>query len=331
MTDVSLVTGGSGFIGWWVVRTLVERGERVRVFDLCEPPERIDGVEFVRGSVNDPVSLRAAMGGIQSVHHLAATAGLWSRDRGVYERVNHLGTCATLDAAAACGVRCFVHVSSATALATKHARAERVSRDGRPWLPDPDGALGSYSRSKILAERAAYAANADGMSVVVATVTTPLGPGDRTPTPPTQLLIDLLRGRIPAMLTMTWRVADVRDAAHAIVAAGELGEPGRRYVIQGEAWTTDRLLECVAWASGSRMPKLRAPYAIALATAHAGEAAARLTGRAPKASIEGVRLARATIDLSGEPGAGDLGVTIRPADESIRDAIAWLRDSGMVS
>ncbi len=328
MTGVALVTGGSGYIGWWVVRVLVERGMRVRVFDLSEPPETIDGVEFVRGSVNDPESLRAAMRDVDRVHHLAATAGLWSRDRGVYELVNHLGTRATLDAAAAGGVRRFVHVSSATAIATARPRAERVSRDGRPWLPDPRDALGLYSRSKILAEQAAYAAHAEGLPVVVATVTTPIGPGDRTPTPPIQLLIDLMRGRIPAMLPMTWRLADVRDTARAIVAAGELGEPGRRYVLHGETWTTDRLLESVASASGSKMPKLRAPYAIALAAAHAGEAAARLTGRAPKASIEGVRLARASFDFSGEPGADDLGVTIRPAEESIRDAIAWLRDSG---
>lgn len=328
MTGLSLVTGGSGFIGWWVVRALVERGGIVRVFDLCEPPEKLDGVEFARGSVDDLNSISAASRDADRVYHLAATAGLWSRDRGVYERINHLGTRATLDAAAAAGARRFVHVSSATALAIARPGAERASRDGRPWLPDPRGALGLYSRSKILAENAAYAAHSDGLPVVVATVTTPIGPGDRTPTPPTQLLIDLMRGGIPAMLPMTWRLADVRDTARAIVAAGELGEPGRRYVLHGEAWTTDRLLESVASASGSKMPRLRAPYAIALAAAHAGEAAARLTGRAPKASIEGVRLARASFDFSDEPGAADLGVTIRPAEESIRDAVAWLRETG---
>lgn len=330
MTGVSLVTGGSGFIGWWVVRVLAQRGGRVRVFDIREPPEQIDGVEFVRGSVNDMVSLRAALRGVECVHHFAATAGLWSRDRGVYERVNHRGTCTTLEAAAASDVRRFVYVSSATALAA-HSRAGGSSVDGRPWLPEPRDALGPYSRSKILAERAAYSARAAGLEVVVTTVTTPIGPGDRTPTPPTKLIIDLMLGRIPAMVPMTWLLADVRDTARAIVAAGEVGASGRRYVLHGEAWTTDRLLEAVASASGVRMPTVRAPLVLALAAAYAGDALSRLTGREPKASVEGVRLARASIDLSAEAGAADLGVTMRPVDESIRDAVEWLREHGVGS
>ncbi len=333
MSGVALVTGGSGFIGWWVTRALAARGCAVRVLDVHPPPEELPGVEFAQGSILDPEALREAMRGVDRAHHLAAMAGLWSRERGLYERLNHQGTRAALDAAMEAGVRRFVHVSSATALAFRRGRSARRAAlaNGAPPLPAAEETLGPYSRSKNLAERAAYAAAERGLGVVVATVTTPIGPGDRTRTPPTQLLIDLMRGDVPATLPMAWRLSDVRDTAEGIAAAGEVGEAGRRYMLHGETWTTERLLEAVGEASGRPMPRARAPFQLALAAAHAGEALSRVTGRAPKASVEGVRLARAEIDLSKEAGAEDLGVTIRPAEESISDAVAWLREREAVS
>ena len=172
-----------------------------------------------------------------------------------------------------------------------------------PALPDPRSALGPYARSKILAERAVYEATRAGVPCVVTTITTPIGPGDPTPTPPTQLLIDLMRGRVPAMMDMPWHLSDVRDIAHAICNAPDMGVPGRRYILRGETWTTERLLQTLSSLCQRPMPGVRAPYALALAIASMGEASSRITGRPPRAFVEGVRLARARMDLDSDPGA----------------------------
>lgn len=76
----ALVTGGAGFIGSHTVDALLARGFRVRVLDLLVPPVH-DGsvpayvpkeVEFIRGDVRDPATLRAALEDVQVVYHMAA-------------------------------------------------------------------------------------------------------------------------------------------------------------------------------------------------------------------------------------------------------------------
>ena len=80
-----LVTGGAGFVGRHLVKTLVMAGDRVRVLDslseqihgpsAATPPE-LAGAEFVHGDVRDPDRLTAALVGVDAVVHLAAETGV---------------------------------------------------------------------------------------------------------------------------------------------------------------------------------------------------------------------------------------------------------------
>ena len=69
-----LVTGGTGFIGSHVVDRLVERGIRVRVFDMI--PSQTRDVEHYQGSLLELEQLRMGMSGVDAVFHLAAVANV---------------------------------------------------------------------------------------------------------------------------------------------------------------------------------------------------------------------------------------------------------------
>jgi NADH dehydrogenase len=107
-----LVTGGTGFIGPYVVHALRARETHVRA--LVRDPARATrltswGVELATGDVTDPGSLRAASEGVDAVVHLVAIIRGRPAD---FERVMSQGTRNVVAAAQEAGVRRFVLASA---------------------------------------------------------------------------------------------------------------------------------------------------------------------------------------------------------------------------
>ena len=150
----------------------------------------------MHGSVLDPAALRTALDGVAHAYHLAAVAHLWSPDRADFDRVNRQGTEALLRAAAEAGVRRVIHCSTEAVLFPKRPNGAAIDETSLPPLSDMPG---PYTRSKRLAEDAALAAAQDGLDVVIASPSVPIGPGDRNLTPPAAMLSLFLRGR-PGLL-----------------------------------------------------------------------------------------------------------------------------------
>ncbi|MFJ8477570.1 NAD-dependent epimerase/dehydratase family protein [Kitasatospora sp. NPDC094011] len=117
-----LVTGGAGFIGSEVVRTLVAAGHQVRVLDALLPavhpsgvmPGLPGGVEAQRGDVRDAAAVEQALAGVDAVCHQAAMVGLGLDldDAPDYAGCNDFGTAVLLAAMARAGVRDLVLAGS---------------------------------------------------------------------------------------------------------------------------------------------------------------------------------------------------------------------------
>jgi nucleoside-diphosphate-sugar epimerase len=156
----SLVTGGGGFLGLYVVEQLVARGDRVRV--LCRgayPRLKELDVEVVRGDVRDPIAVRDACQGIDTVFHTAAIAGIWGRWREFYE-INTVGTRNVIAGCHTAGVGKLVYTSSPSVVydGRDHFNADES-------LPYPASFLCHYPRSKAIAEQEVLAANGrDGLA-----------------------------------------------------------------------------------------------------------------------------------------------------------------------
>ena len=105
-----LVTGGSGYFGSVVVRHLRARGDRVRVFDLIDAPDRPAEVELVQGDIRNPDDVRKALVDVDVVHHNVAVVPL-GKNKELFWTVNRDGTRVLLDEARRAGVRKIVNVS----------------------------------------------------------------------------------------------------------------------------------------------------------------------------------------------------------------------------
>jgi nucleoside-diphosphate-sugar epimerase len=224
----ALVTGGSGFVGGYLIRALRAQGHVARgLARSAEAARAVEdaGAEPVRGDLDDPAGLRDAMRGADLVFHAAAKVDEWGRPA-EFERVNVEGTKNVLWAARRAGVGRVVHVST-----------EAVLRDGRPLVEVDERAplarrpVGWYARSKRDAERAALAANGDGLETVVVRPVFVWGPGDTGWLPGLREAVRTGRfrwidgGRRPISTT------HVANAAHGLVLASERGRAGEVYFV----------------------------------------------------------------------------------------------------
>jgi len=320
---LSLVTGGAGFVGRHLVEALQRRGEAVRVLDLVP----VMGVDSVVGSILDPEAAAGSMRGADTVFHLAGNAQLWSADAAEFDRVNHLGTRMVAEAARAAGVRRFVHCSSLTTLVGVGTSIGASTANESVRLAAEE-MLGPYPRSKLLAERAAAAS---GLDCVIAIPTEPLGPGDESLTPPTRLILDLLAGKTPATIDCMLNFVDVRSLAQGLIAARDKGRRGERYLFGGENVSMRRLLASLEEATGVAMPRMELPYAVAFLAGLIDTAiVSRLTGKAPKAPLTGVRLAGRRVEFSSAKAEAELGWQSAPFEQALRSALDWYAAEGLI-
>ncbi|GAC1451316.1 MAG: NAD-dependent epimerase/dehydratase family protein [Isosphaeraceae bacterium] len=324
-----MVTGGAGFIGSHLVERLAERGERVRVVE--RPGAKVDHlptqVEVVRADIREREEVVRALQGARRVYHLAANPNLWVRDRAEFEAVNHRGTIHVLDAAIDVGAERVLHTSTESILTCARQRGP-IAEDVIVTLAD---AVGPYCRSKLRAENEAMARAQSGRPVVIANPTMPVGPGDHGLSPPTRLIRDFCRGRLPARMDCTLNLIDVRDVAEGMVRIMERGKPGRRHLLGGENLTLLEMLVVLSELTGVPVPRWRVPYRIGLAVAWWSEAwADHVSGRPPRATVTGVRLTRRTMHFDASRSLAAIGLIPRPVRLSLADAVTWLRQTGQL-
>ena len=324
----SLVTGATGFLGSHVARQLAARGEHVRVLARPSSDRRALAdlpVEIVEGDLRDAASLEQVMGGVGRVFHVAADYRLWAPDtREIYES-NVTGTRNLLAAARKARVERFIYTSTVATVAVD--RGELPSEATESTV---DEMVGHYKRSKWMAEQEARRAADEGMPVVIAMPTTPVGPGDWKPTPTGKVVVDFLNGRMQGYVETGLNFVGVEDAAAGHLLAAEKGKVGERYLLGAENLTLKQLLDELARIAGRPAPRLKVPHAIALIAAYADASFSRLRGRAPQITIEGVKIARHMMFVDCSKAQRELGFAPGPVAAALERAVRWYEANGYV-
>jgi dihydroflavonol-4-reductase len=194
-----------------------------------------------------------------------------------------------------------------------------------------DEAIGAYKKSKVAAEHLVRRMVGEGLPAVIVNPSTPIGPRDVKPTPTGRIIIEAAEGRIPAYVDTGLNVVHVDDVAAGHVAALQLGRIGERYILGGENMSLVDLLGRIARSVGQSPPTIRIPLELIYPVAIVTEALARITGKEPFVTLDGLRLAKYRMYFSSAKAKRELGYRTRPVDEGILDAIAWFRQAGMLS
>ena len=320
-----LVTGASGFIGWHVARKLRERGFPVRA--LVRPTSQLRelDVEVFPGDLRDPASIERAVSGCGVVFHIAADYRLWAKDPSELYRSNVDGTRNVLEAARKACVERVVYTSTVGCIGIP------MDRPGDETVPVTIGEMkGAYKRSKFQAEQVALEYAKSGLPVVIVNPTAPVGDHDFKPTPTGKIIVDFVRGAMPAFLDTGLNLIDVRDTADGHVLACERGSSGQKYILGCENLTLEQIFAHLQRISGRKAPRWRIPYAVAYTAGVVSTGWANLSGREPRAPLDAVKMARKKMFVTAEKAKRELGFRPGSVDGALRRAVDWFRANGYV-
>lgn len=321
---LNLVTGGTGFVGRYLVRALCEAGERVRV--LARDPTKMSAlpaVEHWRGDVTDARTLRGVCRGVSRVYHLAAcghVSAVSGAARAEFMRVNVDGTRNLLEACSRERPEKLVHFSSTAAMGLIPSSSIDENALPRPITP--------YQQSKFESERVALElGGALGIPSVVVRPCMIYGPGGKGEFYKFAAL--MRRGLFPrvGLGPSLTPLVHVRDVVKGALLAAERGRSGEVYLLASATsipLADLRRLIVQAWGTRAFYPFVPTP--LMLAVAHAFEVWSRISGKPPMATRQNVRSTVIGRQFSIEKSRRELGYApaISFAD-GIAETVAWFK------
>ncbi|MBT9471538.1 MAG: NAD-dependent epimerase/dehydratase family protein [Pseudomonadota bacterium] len=323
MVETVLVTGGTGFVGGWCIRELLERGYAVRTTlrSLSKEPalRAAVGAEgpagerlavFIADLTSDE-GWGAAMAGCDYVLHVASPLGGGVDDEALIGPARD-GTLRVLRAAVAAGVKRVVMTSAAAT--ARPPRDSGKDSDESVWADPADPQFDGYRRSKILAERAAWDFMASAGGVTTLTTVLPsavFGPVlSKENLGSVRIIQGIMQGRPARLPRLGFWVVDVRDLADIHIRAMTSPDAaGQRFIAAGDyMWMEDmaKALRSALGPAAAKVPTRRMPdFAFRLAS--------RFT---PQLRFFTPELGR-KMGLSSEKARRVLGFSPRPATTTV--------------
>jgi dihydroflavonol-4-reductase len=326
----ALVTGATGFLGASVARVLLERGRDVRLLvrptSDCSNIAGLD-VEIHVGDLRDAAAVSAAVARCGEVYHVGAEYRFWSEHATPMYESNVGGTANVMEACLEHDVERVVYTSTVGTIGLGAVGPMGACDERSPMAPGQIS--GHYKRSKLEAEETALAYVSQGLPLVVVNPSAPMGPWDRKPTPTGQIIVDFMRGHMPAYVDTGLNVVHARDVAIGHVLAAERGRVGERYILGNRNMSLADILATLGKLTGRAAPKIRIPHGVAwLAAAVSTTIADRFTRRPPGIAIEAVRMAKYKMYFSAAKAVAELGLPQTDVERAFIDALDWFSARG---
>jgi dihydroflavonol-4-reductase len=321
------ITGGTGCIGSNLAATLSANGVHVRTFRRPSSDTRaLDGidVEYVPGDIREPASLRAAITGFDTVFHTAALVTFAAKERFRQMQVNVEGTRNVVHACLDAGVSRLVHVSSVATIGPTIGAEPADESTPYGWGETP-----GYKYSKYLAEQEVRKGIAKGLTAVFVNPTVVVGERD-IHCHGSHFILAVKKGLVPLYIAGGMNVVYVGDVVRGMIAAGEKGRIGERYILGGHNMTHMDIFTRTAMIVGGRKPFARIPRLALLAVSGVLEAASSLFGTKPLLAFDLARQAGLFLYYSSAKAERELGYICSTFEEMVRAAYRWYKENGFI-
>ena len=324
MSNLSVITGAAGYVGYGLVQELLSRGERLRLL-LLEPWPPFDNLpcEIVYGDITKPETIAHTFEGAHTVYHLAGLVEIRKGREDLVWRVNVDGTHNVIAACKKSGVRRLVYCSSVDAIAP--APHGTVMRE--PASFGVAGLSGTYGKTKAVATQSALNSACEGFEVTACMPSAVIGPYDYNAAAIGVMVRTCMRIRMPAGLRGGgYNFVDVRDVAFGLAQAAS-APSGESYLLTGEYLDVSDFIALLTELTGREPPGLSVPIKAAAAAAPAAEAFYKLSGKTPLVTRYSLRKITENGLFSYDKATRDLGYNPRSTRESLADMIAWVKEN----
>ena len=324
----ALVTGASGHVGGVLVRSLLQRGRRVRalVHSSSAALDALDGeLELIEGDVLDRGCMDRACAGVETVFHLAAVISIVGDPDGHVAAVNVQGPRNVAEAALAAGVKRMLHVSSVHAFDINSSADQIDEQSSRVAATAP-----AYDRSKDAGEGQVREVMARGLDAVILNPGGVLGPYDFMPSRMGTFLLQLAGRSLPGLVPGGFNWVDVRDLAASILAAEERGRCGENYLVTGPWCSMADVAAQASAITGVPAPGFTVPLWLAGLAAPGMTLWAKLIGSEPLYTREALHAVSACRNVSWQKAADELGHAPRPLQSTLLDAYRWFAGRGLL-
>lgn len=317
-----LITGATGFVGAYILRSLIQQGyTHIRAIhrsplDRLMQSDAFTGVEWIQAELEDYFALEDALSGVHTVIHCAAIVSFHAKDKEQLFKVNQQGTKYMVNAALHQGVQRFLHLSSVAALGRK---TDGTAIDEHTKWSDKEEAS-TYALSKFLAEQEVWRGQAEGLSVGVLYPSIVLGAWKWTDGSSKLFAYSDTKPKYyPSGHT---GFVDVRDIAQALLLLLERNTDGDRFLLNGANISYQDFLSQMAQALGHPPPTKLFPKSWARILAWLDGWRSFITRAKPLLTKETVQASYRHYHYNNQRSITELNLQYTPIDKTIRETAA---------
>jgi dihydroflavonol-4-reductase len=321
-----LVTGATGFLGYWVVDRLIQEGHQVKV--LVRKTSSLGelskfSLEQSFGDVTDLESLVEATKNVDCVFHLAGLIAYKRADRPAMEKVNIDGTRNVIEACKRNNVKKLVYLSSVVAIGSSF---DGVPLNERSVYNIGHLNLGYFEtkhKAELLVRDAALHGELDAVMINPSTI---YGGGDaKKGSRGAQLKV--ARGKMPFYTAGGVNVVAVEDVIDCLMACWKKGRAGERYIVAGENILIKDLFSKIADAAGVKPPKIFLPTPAVKILGAAGDLLEKVGKKGPLNS-ETAWTSTLYHWFDSTKAQREFNLKFKPADFGIEASVRYMKDNG---
>jgi dihydroflavonol-4-reductase len=316
-----LVTGGTGFLGSYIIKQLVEKGYAVRAIRRSNKipswisKEIFEKVDWVEGDVLDVVALEDAMEGVDTVIHSAAIVSFIKKDRKAMYQTNVDGTANVVNIALEKNIKRFVHISSVAALG-RTAGGGHVNEE-KKW--EESKVNTHYAKSKYKAEVEVWRGVSEGLNAVILNPSTILGYGDWHSS--SCAIFKNIHDGFKWYTSGINGFVNVEDVATAAILLMESSFTEHRFVVNGDNWSFKKLQDTIADGFNTKHPSKQATPFLMNVAWRMEWFKSLFTGKKPLLTKESARVAQSQTYFENDKILEALpGFSFTPLEETIKKA-----------